>query len=191
VIGLSAISMGYNTSAKASDEIEQVVEVKEVQNDKDQAIEKLTEDLIKDFYKQAEVASLEGGKTILEFLDKHTAEDAKSKLHMRTVMPNKPPEKSIVTSDKPTILADTKAAYEKGSVDTMKTEVMSVNISDDGKSASVIEKTISDYSLTLSETQKLKIRSEQSCDTSIILNDGVIQSGNSECDVEANIEPVK
>ena len=191
MIGLSAISLGHNTSAKASDEIEQAVEAKEVQSDKDQAIEKLTEELIKDFYKQAEVASLEGGETILEFLDKHTTQDAKSKLHMRTVMPNKPPEKSIVTSDKPTILADTKAAYEKGSVDTMKTEVISVNISDDGKSASVIEKTVSDYSLTLSETQKLKIRSEQSCDTSIILNDGVIQSGNSECDVEANIEPVK
>lgn len=178
-------------SAKAGDEIEQVVEIKDLPSGKGQTIEKLTQDLIKDFYKKAELASLEGGKTILKFLDKHTAEDAKTKLHMRTVMPNKPPEKSVVISDKTTMLADTKSAYERGSVDNMKTEVISVNISDDGKSASVVERTVSDYSLTLPEDQKVKIRSDQSCDTSIILNDGIIQSGNSECDVEVNIEPVK
>ncbi len=189
VIGLSVVVVSQGIS-RAEDEVV-VPAVEDVAQNQGGQIEKLTEDLIKDFYKQAETASLTGGKVALEFLDRHTAEEAKTKLHMRTTVPNKPPVKNIVTSDKATMLSETKDAYERGSVDSMKTEVISVEIADDGKSASVMEKTISDYSLTLSEKQKVNVSTEQSCDTEIILNEGVIQTGASECDVEVNVVPVK
>ena len=151
----------------------------------------LTEDVIKDFYAQSERVQLEGAEATLAFFKKHTHEDVENTVYLRTILPNGPPQKQTLTSNKEKFLEETKAAYEKGSVDRIETELVSIDISEDGQSALVHEKTESDYTLKLSESEQVVLNSQQSCDVDIVLNNGVPQTYKSKCDVEVRVEKNK
>ena len=156
-----------------------------------EGIEKLTESHIRSFYKKSSDVQLEDGEKAVAFLEKHTHEDAKNKLRMKTMMAGKAPDKKTVITDKETLISDTKAAYEKGKVETVENEIVSFDIAEDGMSAIIVDKTLSDFTLTLSEKQELMIRSKQTCDALIVVQDGIIQTKNSECDVEVSVKPVE
>ena len=151
----------------------------------------LTEDLIEEFYAESKRVQLEGAEATIAFFKKHTHDDVENTVYLRTIQPKGPPQKQTLTSNKEKFLEETKAAYEKGMVDRIETELTSIEIAEDGQSALVHEKTESDYTLNLSETEKVVLKSQQSCDVDIVMNDGVPQTHKSECDVEVRVEQAK
>jgi len=151
----------------------------------------LTEDLIKEFYAESKRVQLEGAEATLAFFEKHTHDDIENTVYLRTLQPKGPPQKQTLTSNKEKFLEETKAAYEKGKIDSIETELVSIDISEDGQSALVHEKTESSYTLNLSEDEQLILNSQQSCDVDIVLNDGVQQTRKSTCDVEVRVEKAK
>ncbi len=191
-VGLCVLSLN-SVEARAEMEIMPADEAAVEVIDETPTIKKdvLTEEAIRAFYKQAADVQIKGSTETLAFLEKHTHENARNELHMRTRMEGQPPQKTTVISDKATVLKETKEAYEKGNVDSIETEIIEVDIADDGQSAKVIEKTSSDFTLSISETKTLLIASKQSCDTEVVLTAGVVQTKESECDVEVNVKPKK
>ena len=151
----------------------------------------LTEELIKEFYAESKRVQLEGAEATLAFFEKHTHDDIENTVYLRTIQPKGPPQKQTLTSNKEKFLEETKAAYEKGKIDSIETELVSIDISEDGQSALVHEKTESSYTLNLSEDEQLILNSQQSCDVDIVLNDGVQQTRKSTCDVEVRVEKAK
>lgn len=146
---------------------------------------------IEALYKKSTEVMVSGGDGAVAFLDKHTHENVRNVLHMRTHFQGKPPEKRTVVSDKAAILKDTKEAYEKGSVEDVETEITSMDISEDGQSANVKEKTSSNFTLNISEKETLLIASKQSCETVIILSNDIMQTKSSECDVDVRVKQKK
>lgn len=197
VLGLCAFSL-HGIEARAEMEImsadDPVVEAVETLPQNKTLLSEasvLTEDSIKELYKQSANSAVAGASESLAFLEKHTHDNALSTLHMRTQFQGKPPEKRTIVIDKETVLKDTKGAYEKGQVNSVETEIISMEIKEDGQSATVTEKTSSDYTLNLSDKKMLSVASKQSCETEIVLHQNVVQTKESECDVEVNVKPKK
>lgn len=148
----------------------------------------LTEEIIKKFYDDATQVQFEGGEATVNFLEKHTHDDAVNTVMLRTIRPGSAPEKQKIISDKSKLLEDTKAAYEKGSVESIDTDVMTIDIAEDGQSAAIVEKTKYVYKLALSETEEVLLKTDQSCDVEILLEENIIKTGDADCTVEVKIQ---
>lgn len=151
----------------------------------------LSEEAIRAFYKESVDVQLTGAEETLEFLDKHTHADAKSILHIRTLIQGQPPKKENVITSKEDVLSDTKAAYEKGHISHVNTDILSIDIAEGGQSATISERTQLDFTMPSSSGDQVSVKSKQSCDTALVLTDKIIQTKNSECDVEVNVKIIK
>ena len=114
---------------------------------------------------------------------------------MTTFLPNMQPQKHSVTYNKAKIIENTRKGYEFGSLSDIQSDVVSVNIASNGKSAKVKDKTFSLFNMNrMSSLGNVAFTNEQSmyCDAVLVLNSrGVIQSKSGICNVEVTMIPVE
>lgn len=158
------------------------------------AAEKLTEQKIKDFYKQSVAVQLKGAKPAIAFFEKHIHDDSKITLNMITNIKGAPPQKQTVNHDKKSLMKDTRTGYKTSKLESLNTSVLSVKISKDGTSANVKDTTFGISIINVSTPGGIAVfKAEQSmlCDSVVVLEKTVMQSKDSVCNVEVKMAPVK
>lgn len=150
------------------------------------AEDQLTEDAIRDFYKQAAEALMADEETAVAHLEKHFHEDVKLTMITKMTFEDIPPMESLIIYDKKTYISDTRFSYKTGKTEKIESEILSLEIAPDGKSAKVSDKTHIYMAIELPTPSKTEIVS--TCDDEIILNDeAMIQVKDVKCNLEMEI----
>lgn len=158
------------------------------------AADKLTEETIKEFYKKSVEVQFEGVEPAIAFFEKHIHKDSQMVMNMITNMKGAPPQKQTIKQNKKTLLKDTRAGYETSKLKTLESSVLSVDIAEDGQSARVKDSTYGVSIINIpTHGGTVAFEAEQSmlCDGEIVIEDGIMQSKDSTCNIEVKMEPVK
>lgn len=156
----------------------------------------LTEKDITDFFQESADVQKRGKKKAIEFLEEHVSDDAVIHLTTMVKMAGDPTTREDVrTFTKEEMIAATSDSFDVGEVDRVETKVISVEISDDKKSAEVKDTnfTLMRMQVPGADGQKIELTSETTmfCSDTVVMNDkNVIQITKSECTAEAKIGPV-
>ncbi len=159
------------------------------------AADKLTEESIRAFYKEAAAVQLKGEEPAVAFYEKHLHKDAGITLNMIINIQGSPPIKQTLNHDKKSIIKDTRTGYQTGQLQNIENTVLSVKIAADGQSAQVKDTT---FGVSIANVpvpgsiQTFDLEQSMLCDGEVIINDqGLIQSKNSTCNVEVTMKPLK
>ncbi len=159
------------------------------------AKDSLNEKSIESFYERAAAAQLAGEDNAIQFLRDYMSDDLKITLHMTTHLPDMEPQTHSVTYNKDEIIENTRKGYDFGSLSDIQSEVLSVNISRNGETAKVQDRTYSLFNMNrVSQYGNVAFTNEQSmyCDAVLVLNSsGVIQSKSGVCNVEVTMTPLE
>ncbi len=157
--------------------------------------ELLTESKIKAFYK--EYISIQMGYTdeAIAFLKRHIHNDFEMKINVINNMEGSPSQKQELNFNKDELLSATRKGMSIGKTKSVDHNIISIKISDDGKSAKVKDSSFSIINLSIGSAQmSAKFIDEQSmlCDTTLVLgDDNRVLIKNSVCNSEDNIRPVE
>lgn len=187
IFALAVCAFSFSADRAQADQPEMLKEMVNTDNIAELAPQSgvITMQRIEDFYAASIKAQLEGKDKNINFLQKHMHEDVKVSLNMTTIIHNGAPKTSTVISDKTKIISDTKDAFQKGYIKSADTQVKSAEIAEDGQFAKVSEFNKSEYILSLSESEKVLIRTEQLCDSEVVLTNDVLQTKAADCKVKA------
>lgn len=155
----------------------------------------LTDDNVRNFYKESIDVQLAGLKPTMDFMKKHTHKDAKTVINVISNMAGAPQQKQTLSMNKEELLRETQKGMEMGGLQSIESTILVLKISEDGQSANVKDSTYSEFTMSMNAPHGVvTFRAEQSmlCDSLIVLNDeGVIQSKDNNCSSEINIKPVQ
>lgn len=155
----------------------------------------LTEDNVRSFYKESIDVQLAGLKPTMDFMKKHTHEDARTVINVISNMAGAPQQKQTMSMNKEELLRETQKGMEMGDLQSIESTILVLKISEDGRSANVKDSTYSEFTMSMNAPHGVvTFRAEQSmlCDSLVVLNDeGVIQSKDNNCSSEINIKPVQ
>lgn len=154
----------------------------------------MTEESIKAFYKELELAQSQDSEKIVAFYNKHTTPDVKIVVNISKFVMGKEIEPEVLDMDKKNILERTGLAHKKGLPDEVKLDVISVDIANDARAAKVKENLYGKFLIKTADSQGVKeITAEQSmlCEDDLILSaEGVIQIKGSACKLRATVGSV-
>lgn len=155
----------------------------------------LTEDRVRNFYKESIDVQMKGIKPTMAFMKEHTHKDSSTIINVISNMAGAPQQKQKLSMNKEELLRETQKGMEMGDLETIENNILVLKIDKDGRSATVKDSTYSEFTMTMSGPQGIMtFRAEQSmlCDSLIVLNDeDVIQSKDNNCSSEINIKPVQ
>ncbi len=158
-------------------------------------VDTLTEDNLKSFYK--DYISIQTGSpdNAIAFLKKHIHEDFKMTVNVITKMEGAPSQKQVLDFNKEELLQETRKGMEVGKTVSVDHNIISMKISDDGKSARVKDSSFSIIRLSIgNEQMPAKFVDEQSmlCDATLVVGEsGLIVIKESVCNSEDYIKPVE
>ncbi len=160
------------------------------------AQENITDQKIRDFYKQSSSLDLmTNEERLVDFLERHTHNDAQMTLHIITNIQGVPPQKQTQTFSKKEIIRETVNGFKMSTIESVENTILNVKIGADQKTASVKDSTYSISKMSVPTPQgTMSFKSEQSmlCDSDLVLGvDAVIQSKTVECNVETNLTPLQ
>jgi len=154
---------------------------------------KITKEQLDSYYKDLVAAQLAGEKEATIFMDEHTHPDFESVMHVTSKIDGAPePQKETVVLTKFESLRDIKKAYEMGTIDVIKSGIVSYDIAKDGRSAKVKDRTYTMASFPLNteggKTQTFNLRQYIDCDNFYVLSDkDVIQLKSGTCEVQGQM----
>lgn len=158
------------------------------------ASDRLTEDQIREFFKQMSEVQLQDQQSAMTFYETHIHNDAKFTVNTTAFIKGSKPIVETKTHDKKSFINQKRDERKNTKIKSLNHTVLNVKIARDGKSAKVKDSTygISIANVIMNEGV-LVVHNDESgiCEGEIILGDnGVLQLKTSKCDIEITKETI-
>lgn len=149
---------------------------------------KITKDSLSAFYDRSVDVQLAGEEQAVAFYKKHLHKDYEGVMHVSTRVDNVLQQQETIVLTKYEYLRTTEKAYRMSTFKELQSGVVSYNISEDGRSAKVSDRTYLMSVLPQTKTQSYNLRQFVSCDQFYILSEeDVLQLKSSTCQVEGQM----
>lgn len=159
------------------------------------AADRLTDDQVREFYKQSSDVVLKGGDQEIAFYETHVHDDARLTINTTAFIKGAKPKEETSTYDKPSLIKKTRDAHKNTKIKSLNHTVLHVKLSRDGRSAKVKDTSYGTSIVNLiMDEGVLVVRNEESkmCNGEVVLgNNGLIQLKNKTCNVEVTKETIK
>lgn len=156
-----------------------------------QSFKGITKERLDALYKESIASQKKGGKATTAFAEKHVHDDFEAVMHVNTKLGNAPAQSKTMVFTKFEYIRDAKQGMEMGDLLEVESGIITHDISADGRSAKVKDRTYSLTSVKMGLGDQLKhFHMEQfiDCDNHYVVNhNGVIQLKNSTCEVEGKV----
>ena len=152
---------------------------------------RLTEQSIRNFYKDSKAILKKSFTDYSAYTDKHTAPDIEVTVNDESIADNQAPQKQSITLDRQKLMDGLQNNYDLGKQTTQDYKIESIQISPDGKSATVNNKTSISGTMSAPNGDGIlgvTIASKADCiDTVIIGTNSEIQTSKSVCNSKTKL----
>ncbi len=150
----------------------------------------LSDQSIKDFYKDLVESKIAGGEYLISFHDKHYSDDLKMILNLKRKVNDNDMPRVFLDHNKETFMEAVRKNAEIINHKSGRYDVVSISMNDDGKSAEVHVRLVSQFDVQVDRLAPKRSSIEaMDCKDRVILSDtGFIQIVSSKCDVNVSMD---
>jgi hypothetical protein len=153
----------------------------------------LTEESIRAYVQEAAQSARGGSAAMVSFSEKHLHEDAVLKTVTRTVIPEMEPLEEVTLHSKTEFIEAARTDGDLGKVNELTAEAKNIQISEDGKSATVLEVVSFDMDIRVPvfELQEVSanMKATSECKDELVLSDtNIIQVIKADCNIQSEIQ---
>jgi hypothetical protein len=155
------------------------------------AADKLTEDMVRQFYKENIEAMKKPYEEYRTYMDKSFHNNYSSEQTVTLNLPGQPAQKNNITQNKKEVMDFTPEAHEVVRKSEIKHEVKEIKINQDINTAHVIDHTGIKAALESKDGKKLAMATDATCNDVVTLEKGTVQMLQSKCEANTSIEEQK